>query len=277
VANRVPSAVRSVETAPRRAVRCPTVLLDADSTDFPASKCVDSGGHYKPFELSASPEEVPEIANRISPARCVRGSRERLTAGACVVVSRDVNREHIIAFPSRSPARRPRWHRRTTTPCVASGSCARRTDGRFVGAASRRSSGRRWRRSGCKTPRNPRPDHGFSRSSRGSAARRADRRGGLRLAVPTTERRTLHSEVTPVRCLLSCCPRRFVHDRARLRGRGKSAPATRARTGRPLLSVAALPYNPADFTYALAKRVLCLLRSIAAQTAEPIITIPKPK
>jgi len=28
-----------------------------------------------------------------------------------------------------------------------------------------------------------------------------------------------------------------------------------------LLSVDALPYNPADVTYALAKRVLCLLRS----------------
>jgi len=49
--------------------------------------------------------------------------------------------------------------------------------------------------------------------------------------------------------------------RARLRGRGKSAPATGARTGRPLLSVDALPYHPADVTYALAKRVLCLLRS----------------
>jgi len=51
--------------------------------------------------------------------------------------------------------------------------------------------------------------------------------------------------------------------RARLRGRGKSAPATDARTGRPLLSVDALPYNPADVTNALAKRVLCLLRSQA--------------
>jgi len=40
--------------------------------------------------------------------------------------------------------------------------------------------------------------------------------------------------------------------RARLRGRGKSAPATGARAGRPVLSVDALPYNPADVTYALA-------------------------
>jgi len=40
--------------------------------------------------------------------------------------------------------------------------------------------------------------------------------------------------------------------RARLRGRGKSAPASGARTGRPLLSVDALPDNPADLACVLA-------------------------
>jgi len=61
---------------------------------------------------------------------------------------------------------------------------------------------------------------------------------------------------------------RSMRTRARLRGRGKSAPASGARTGRPLQSVDALPYNPAYVTYALAKCVLCLLRS--AKSVVPI-------
>jgi len=86
-------------------------------------------------------------------------------------------------------------------------------------------------------------------------------------AAPETD--PAGTEAPPPVGAWSHAPRSACPSRARLRGRGKSAPASGARTGRPWQSVDALPYNPAGVTYALAKRVLCLLRSRSGAVHSP--------
>lgn len=77
--------------------------------------------------------------------------------------------------------------------------------------------------------------------------------GADTLVIDGAERTTCADFLTDAFPFLPRCTKAAPDaSRARLPGRGKSASASGARTGRPLLSVDALPDNPADFACVLA-------------------------